>query len=115
MTLITIYTWGNERRSSAPSDSEQNFSVLGISPRKPRGMDMQKIDGRNVDLQNFLKKQPRFFLYFQTIIHEIMKKKLTKISINCQHGRHRSVGTAEIIAAELERTGYKVKLIHLEL
>jgi len=114
-TTITIYTWGNQVRKAPPSDSQHNFCVTGISSYKPKGVDLKKVDGRDEKLQQKLQRQPRFHLYFQTIIHKIIQEKLTKVALNCHKGRHRSVGTAELVAVELRQRGYDVKLIHLEL
>jgi RNase adaptor protein for sRNA GlmZ degradation len=113
--MITIYTWGNQVRKNPPLDCQENFSVTGISSYKPKGIDLEKVDGRDPKLQETLQKQPKFHLYFQTIIHKIIQEKLTKIAINCRKGWHRSVGTAELIARELRQRNYNVNVIHLEL
>lgn len=115
MTSLTIYTWGNQVRKAPPSDSQHNFCVTGISSYKPKGIDLRKIDGRDARLQAKLERMPRFHLYVQTIIHKILQEKLSKVSINCHKGRHRSVGTAEMIATEMRKRGYNVTLMHLEL
>ncbi len=115
MQSVTIYTWGNQVRKSPPSDSQHNFCVTGISSYKPKGIDLRKIDGRDIKLQEKLQRQPKFYLYFQTIVNKIVTEKLSKVAINCHKGRHRSVGTAEIVATELRQRGYEVILRHLEL
>lgn len=115
MTAITIYTWGNQVRKAPPPDSQYNFCVTGISSHKPKGVDLRKVDGRDPKLQEKFENGKKFHLYFDSIINKITVEKLTTVAINCHKGRHRSVATAELVAAELRKRGYIVNLRHLEL
>ena len=112
---ITIYTWGNKVRKQKPIDSEFNIGVTGVSSYKPHGINLKKVDGRDERLQEKLMRQPKFDMYMEQALSSIETKGYKVISVNCHKGRHRSVGFAILLGKELEKKGYAVNIIHLDL
>eukprot|EP01083_Nonionella_stella_P303440 1050466_1 len=116
LPLITIYTWGNKRRKSAPIASQHNTNVCGVVGHKPRGLNLKQLNGKDESIQKYVQNGKNYQMYANNLKRKVMEEGLTAISINCQHGRHRSVAFAELFAQDLRNNyGYNVKVIHLEI
>eukprot|EP01083_Nonionella_stella_P058084 152211_1 len=116
LPLITIYTWGNKRRKSAPIASQHNTNVCGVVGHKLRGLNLKQLDGKDEIIQKYVQNGKNYVMYGNRLKNKVMEEGLTTISINCQHGRHRSVAFAELFAQDLRNNyGYNVKVIHLEI
>ena len=110
---ITIYTWGNKMRKTAPKESKQNFNVCGISYKAQcNGISLKIYDGRNEELRKRVTSSPMFERYVANIVKNIEENDHRVISVNCHKGRHRSVSTAIVLQ---EKYYPKAKLIHMEL
>jgi len=115
MKIVNIYTWGNKKRKP-PSFCQHHFNVCNVTGGyKPRGVNLKKIDGRDSRLQVKVERGRNYYRYLEAVINKIENDGLTDIGINCHKGRHRSVAFAELTKIELEKLGYEVNLIHMEL
>ncbi len=59
--------------------------------------DVRLLDGRDEEIQNSIIQHPLFTELLHKIIEEIETNNPREISFFCNHGKHRSVGWAEIL------------------
>jgi RNase adaptor protein for sRNA GlmZ degradation len=90
---LIIHTWG-EKKHDEP-DCQTTFDVTKFSTKTDK--DIRNIDGRHESIQNAIIQHPIYDILIETIIREIEDNNLEKISFVCNHGKHRSVGWAEIL------------------
>lgn len=92
---ITIYTASQERKDTPSVDLEFDVAKLGMH------------------LLDFSGKNRRIWLHLDRVITKHLRDGL-QILIRCQHGKHRSVETAEYLKYTLLRDKAHVTVQHLE-
>ena len=93
---LTILTWGKSRMRRAPKESEKNWRADHITVQGA-GIDLDKTTGQSGELQAVIISDSHFVPLMREIVEEIETKEYTSIGIYCLHGRHRSVGIAELL------------------
>ncbi|MEM9736210.1 MAG: RNase adapter RapZ [Pseudomonadota bacterium] len=85
---------------------------------------LRPLDGRDTEIQVFVANDPLFGGFFDRVADLILMllpaykregKAYFSIALGCSGGRHRSVATAERLAAHLEKEGWPVSVRHREL
>lgn len=90
---LTIYSWGILRHNEPKCDISFDLTKFTVKTN----VKIKYLDGRNTEIQNSIVRHPLFSELVQKIIEEIETNKSTRISFFCNHGKHRSVGWAEIL------------------
>ena len=90
---LKIYSWGVLRHNEPKCDI--SFDLTKFIAKT--NVKIKYLDGRNTEIQNSIIRHPLFSELVQKIIEEIETNKSTRISFFCNHGKHRSVGWAEIL------------------
>ncbi len=91
---LIIYSWGILRHTEPKC--EISFDLTKFTT-KTDIKDIRKFDGRDDEIQNSIIQHLLFTELIQKIIEEIETNNSTEISFFCNHGKHRSVGWAEIL------------------
>ena len=91
---LIIYSWGILRHDEPPC--EISFDLTKFTT-KTDIKDIKLFDGRDVEIQNSIIQHPLFTELLHKIIEEIETNNPREISFFCNHGKHRSVGWAEIL------------------
>lgn len=105
---LLIVVWGNEMRSRVPSSYkiQRNFSVTRLNNV------ISNKDGTSEQVQRQVTSHRSFWKRLDEIIDTIEDQDLTRISINCKLGFHRSVVTA----IKLQEKYYpQAKIVFLEI
>lgn len=98
---LLILTWGCKRAKRdvvRQAGSQHNFNAAILNGRGG-GVDLKRNNGLCEDVQRNVARCARFPDWLAMVVRTIERKNLSIISINCTHGRHRSVSAAEILAA----------------
>ena len=90
---LTIYSWGIMRH--VEPKCEISFDLTKFTTKTIK--DIKLFDGRDVEIQNSIIQHPLFTELLHKIIEEIETNNSREISFFCNHGKHRSVGWAEIL------------------
>lgn len=116
--LVTIISFGFKYGS--PYNIDLLFDVRFLpNPhfvdglRKKTGLDPEVIDYLKAqpEYESFVEKLLDFVRYLLPEYKREMKSYLS-VGIGCTGGRHRSVAIAQRLAAELDRDGYMVEVVH---
>ena len=91
---LKIYSWGILRH--AEPKCEISFDLTKFTT-KTDIKDVKLFDGRDTEIQNSIIQHPLFTELLHKIIEEIETNNPREISFFCNHGKHRSVGWAEIL------------------
>ena len=91
---LIIYSWGILRHTEPKC--EISFDLTKFTT-KTDIKDVRLFDGRDNEIQNSIIQHPLFTELIQKIIEEIEINNSNEISFFCNHGKHRSVGWAEIL------------------
>jgi hypothetical protein len=99
---LLIRSWGRECSKSAPAGSEGNFNACVLNAKGGEA-DAKTMNGTYEEMQRKLIKGPLFVTWMVQTIRKIetstndYPEGLHNVSINCAHGRHRSVAAAEVL------------------
>ena len=93
---LTIYTYGIKNIKHVKPKCQVIFDVSTFATKIEK-TDIKKYDGRDEIIQNAIIQHPIFDILIENVINEIEKNNFNKISFICNHGKHRSVGWAEIL------------------
>ena len=91
---LIIHSWGILKHSEPKC--EISFDLTKFTT-KTDVKDIRKFNGRDEEIQNSIIQHPLFTELIKKIIEEIETNNSTEISFFCNHGKHRSVGWAEIL------------------
>ena len=91
---LIIYSWGILRHTEPKCDI--SFDLTKFTT-KTDIKDVRLLDGRDEEIQNSIIQHPLFTELLHKIIEEIETNNPREISFFCNHGKHRSVGWAEIL------------------
>lgn len=95
-------SWGRECSKSAPAGSEANLNACVLNAKGGEA-DASRMNGTYEEMQRKLIKGPLFLGWMVRAVVKIESSTaehpqgLHNISINCAHGRHRSVSAAEVL------------------
>ena len=102
---LMIYVWGRNNRDWLPAQygitKNENFNASILTDRHPHGSRLPA--RKNEDVIKAVMRDKGFWPFMINMIKQIEKKNLSKIGINCRHGKHRSQTCALI----LQRRYYK--------
>ena len=90
---LLIYTWG-EKKHQEPNCSI-SFDLTKFTSKTDK--DIRNLDGRDEEIQISIINHPKYNELIEKIINVIEENNVTTISFFCNHGKHRSVGFAEIL------------------
>jgi len=99
---LLIRSWGRECSKSAPAGSEANFNACVLNAKGGEA-DASRMNGTYEEMQRKVIKGPLFLGWMVRAVVSIESSTaahpfgLHNISINCAHGRHRSVSAAEVL------------------
>eukprot|EP00483_Globobulimina_turgida_P003934 UN03942 len=90
LPMVTIYSWGNKCRKSAPVQSQHNTNVCGVTGYKPRGINLKQLNGKDERIQKHVENGKNYLTYLNNLKNKVMNDGLTTISINCHKATHRT-------------------------
>ena len=93
---LKIFTYGYKLKEHSTPKCQVIFDVSTFATKIEK-TDIKKYDGRDQIIQNAIIQHPIFDILIENVINEIEKGNLNSISFVCNHGKHRSVGWAEIL------------------
>lgn len=91
---LTIHSWGIFIHEEPKC--EISFDLTKFTT-KTKIKDVKLFNGRDTEIQQSIIQHPLFTDLIKKIIEEIETNNSTEISFFCNHGKHRSVGWAEIL------------------
>jgi len=91
---LIIYSWGIIKHKEPKC--EISFDVTKFTT-KTDNKHIKLLDGRSDEIQISIIQHPLFKELIKKIINEIEENNYMEISFFCNHGKHRSVGWAEIL------------------
>lgn len=97
---LFIYTYGEKVKDGEKCYDKPKCQVIFDLTNfftKIDKKDIRSIDGRDNIIQNSIISHPRFNDLMERIIYKIEDNNYNLISFVCNHGKHRSVGWAEIL------------------
>lgn len=92
---LRIFTWGL-RKHDAPA-CQIHFDVSKFYTHVDPSVDVRQLTGLDTEIQEAIVRHPRFGDLVVRIVATVEENDLSSISFACAHGKHRSVGWAEII------------------
>tara|TARA_Y100001933_G_C18761191_1_gene464112 strand:- start:135 stop:605 length:471 start_codon:yes stop_codon:yes gene_type:complete len=91
---LYIYSWGKmkhtEPKCEVSFDLTKFTTKIGVE-------NVKNLDGRDEKIIISILRHPAFDLLMESVIKEIEENNRSEISFFCNHGKHRSVGWAEIV------------------
>lgn len=90
---LNIYTWGIMKHQEP--ECELSFDLTKFTSKTDK--DIKKMDGRDEEIQISILQHPKYNELVEKIVNEIENNDAKNISFFCNHGKHRSVGFAEIL------------------
>ena len=90
---LQIYTWGIQKHQEPKCSI--SFDLTKFTSKTDK--DIRNLDGRDEEIQISIINHPKYNELIEKIINEIEENNITTISFFCNHGKHRSVGFAEIL------------------
>jgi RNase adaptor protein for sRNA GlmZ degradation len=106
--VINIYTWGIKKTFS--KDCYIIFDLTKFQTKINHNIDVQMITGLTDIIQNSIINHPKFLELVEKVLYIIETENPRDVGFICNHGKHRSVGWAEL----LKKLYYKnAKITHL--
>jgi RNase adaptor protein for sRNA GlmZ degradation len=93
---LEIITYGQKIKEHKEPKCDIIFDV-SIFSTKIEKTDIKKLNGKDEIIQNAIIQHPIYNILIETVIREIEQNDFKVISFVCNHGKHRSVGWAEIL------------------
>ena len=95
---LKILTWGKLLHKEPNCDITFDLSKFSTKLYdNSKKLDLKLLDGRDEIIQISIIQHPIFDLLIEKILNEINENNADTISFVCNHGKHRSVGWAEIL------------------
>ncbi len=96
---LKIYTWGEKNKDTKEPKCQVTFDLINFSTKIAdiSKKEVNKYTGKDEMIQNSIIQHPAYNLLIEKIITQIENNNLNEISFVCNHGKHRSVGFAEIL------------------
>ena len=92
---LRIFTWGLTKHERP--DCQVHFDVSKFYTHVHTKNDVRQLNGLDPEIQASIVRHPRFGDLVKRIVETIETGNLSSISFVCAHGKHRSVGWAEIL------------------
>ena len=92
---IQIYSWGIKKNSGLECDIV--FDLTNFQSKLDANLDVTDLNGLSNEIQDSIILHPKFIYLIEKIVSLVEINKPIKIGFFCNHGKHRSVGWAEII------------------
>ena len=93
---LKIYTWG-VKKNTANIDVDLLFDLTVFQTKVSSEVDIPNVNGLFEVIQTSIFRHPKYDTLVEKIINEIEENNAKKVAFVCNHGKHRSVGWAEII------------------
>ena len=93
--LLNIYTWGIKKTTGIQTDI--TFDLTTFQTKIDPSLDVHSLNGLSEEIQNSIILHPKFIDIITRIITMIEIENPRTIGFFCNHGKHRSVGWAELI------------------
>jgi RNase adaptor protein for sRNA GlmZ degradation len=93
--VIKIYTWGIKKTTGIETDI--TFDLTTFQTKIDPSLDVHSLNGLSEEIQNSIILHPKFINIITRIITMIEMENPRTIGFFCNHGKHRSVGWAELI------------------
>ena len=93
--VIKIYTWGVKKSTGIETDI--TFDLTTFQTKIDPSLDVHSLNGLSEEIQNSIILHPKFIDIITRIITMIEMENPRTIGFFCNHGKHRSVGWAELI------------------
>jgi len=93
---FTIYSWGI-KKDRKPVECDIIFDLTKFQTKIDKDVDVQTITGLSDIIQDSIICHPKFLDLIETIVDNIETIKPKNIGFICNHGKHRSVGWAELV------------------
>jgi len=93
---LTIYTWGIKKDINH-DDCNFIFDLTTFQTKIDKNIDVQTVTGLSDIIQDSIIRHPKFLILLETIVSRIETENPTNIAFICNHGKHRSVGWAELL------------------
>ena len=93
--VIKIYTWGIKKSTGIQTDI--TFDLTTFQTKIDPSLDVHSLNGLSEEIQNSIILHPKFNDIITKIITIIETENPCTIGFFCNHGKHRSVGWAELI------------------
>ncbi len=94
---LQIFTWGHTKHKEPLKKCQVHFDVSKFYTKVNSTKDVRCMNGLDKEIQQSIISHPRFGDLVERIVKIIETGDLNCISFVCAHGKHRSVGWAEII------------------
>ena len=107
-----IYSWG-VKKDIKGDDCDLIFDVTLFFTKIEDHKKLTGMTGKDKEIQDSIMLHPRFLDLIDTIITVIDQEKPNSIAFICNHGKHRSVGWAEIVRTYLYNSA-QIKHLNLD-
>ena len=91
-----IYSWG-VKKDMKVDDCDLIFDVTLFFTKIEDHKKLTNMTGKDKEIQDSIMLHPRFLELIDIIITEIDREEPNSVAFICNHGKHRSVGWAEIV------------------
>lgn len=103
---LIIYSWG-VKKDKKEVDCDIIFDLRKFQTKIDKDIDVHSINGLSNIIQNSIILHPKFLELIETVLKYIEIENSKKIAFICNHGKHRSVGWAEL----LQKLFYKKAIV----
>ena len=93
--VFQIYSWGIKKSSGI--DCDIVFDLTTFQTKLDKDIDVHKLNGFSDEIQDSIILHPKFIEIIEKIVRMIEINNPRKVGFFCNHGKHRSVGWAEMI------------------
>lgn len=93
--VFQIYSWGIKKSSGI--DCDIVFDLTTFQTKLDPSLDVHSLNGFSNEIQDSIILHPKFIEIIEKIVTMIEINNPKKVGFFCNHGKHRSVGWAEII------------------
>ena len=93
---LTIYSWGVKKDKKAV-DCDLIFDLRKFQTKIDKDLDVHKLTGLSPVIQDSIVLHPKFLELAETILTHVESENPGDIAFICNHGKHRSVGWAELL------------------
>lgn len=93
---LKIYSWGLKKNVS-DIKVDIIFDLTVFQTKLDPSIDIPSINGLSNEIMISIINHPKFFQLLGTIVTMIETENASKVAFVCNHGKHRSVGWAELI------------------
>ena len=107
--ILTIYSWGIKKDHNKVNCNLQ-FDLTKFQTKIDKEIDVQTINGLSDIIQDSIICHPKFLELLETVVNIVETENPKEIAFICNHGKHRSVGWAELLK---KLYYYKATIKHL--